>query len=303
MPQIGTLFSNFTSHLELLREIGLTTEAGEYICPICLNKFDSTQLEELLSLEDAPQKSLGGSKIAITCKKCNNTRGHEIDNHLVNFIIYIERKEFLPGSDRYIRIFNDEKNEEKVNATLEVRDDQEFRIIIPAKINNPATLFNHIPKIKEGTIIYVQNRPLNPDNKRVSAAIFKNAYILLFSRFGYTFLLDKFYNGLREQISEPMRDIIPDGLWTRQAPIEVQDGIYCSNNNKYKYFFVIFSVKQIKTHRFSVCIPTPQVSFEAIAHFFREHKAETPLQMTPIGDQDYLNDIDNVREIIKWLST
>lgn len=299
MPQIDTLFSNFASHLNLLRNEGLTTEKGEYICPICLSKFDKTQIKEL-SLEDAPQASLGGSKIAITCKKCNNTCGHEIDSHLTNFIKYIEEKEFLPGSDRRVKIFDDEKI---VNATLEVGNSRELKMIIPDKINNPTTLSNHISKMKEGAIIDIQNNPLKIDMKKVSVAILKNAYILLFAKFGYSFLLDKFYNQLRVQILEPMRYIIPDGLWTKQSTIPVSDGIYFSNNNQYKGFFVIYSLKRLKTHRFCVCIPTPQVYFEIIAHFFREYKIGTPLQMVSIGDKDYMNDINCIKEVKKWLST
>ena len=299
MPQIDTLFSNFASHLDLLRNESLTMEEGEFICPICLNKFDSTQSQEL-SLEDAPQASLGGSKIAITCKKCNNTCGHEIDSHLVNFIKYIEEKEFLPGSDRRVKIFDDDKI---VNATLEVKDNKELKMIIPDKINNPTTLSNHISKINEGSIIDIQNNPLKIDMKKVSVAILKNAYILLFAKFGYTFLLDKFYNRLREQILEPMRYIIPDGLWTKQSTIAIKDGIYFSNNNQYKGFFVIYTLKGIKNHRFCVCIPTPQVYFEFIAYFFREFKVGMPLQIVSVGDKDYLNDISSIQDVKKWVST
>ena len=299
MPQIDTLFNKFSSHLDLLRNEGLTVEKGDYICPICLNKFDNTQLKEL-SLEDAPQASLGGNKIAITCKSCNNTCGHEIDIHLVNFIKVIEEKEFLPGSDRRIKIFDDDM---VVNATLEVKDSIEFKMIIPDKINNPITLSNHISKMKEGSIINIQNSPLKIDMKNVTVAILKNACILLFSKFGYTFLLDKFYNRLREQILEPKKYIIPDGLWTKQSTIAIKDGIYFSNNNQYKGFFVIYSLKRIRTHRFCVCIPTPQVYFEFIAYFFREFKAGMPLQITSVRDKDYLNDINSIQDVKKWVST
>jgi hypothetical protein len=253
-----------------------------------------------LSLEDAPQASLGGSKIAITCKRCNNTCGHEIDSHLVNFIKYIEEKEFLPRSDRRVKIFDDE---EIVNATLQVGDNKELKMIIPNKINNPTTLSNHISKIKKGTLIDIQSNPLKIDMKKVAVAILKNAYILLFAKFGYTFLLDESYNRLREQILNPMRYIIPDGLWTKQTTIAIEDGIYFSNNNQYKGLFVVYSLTKIRTHRFCVCIPTPQLYFEAIAYFFREFEAGMPLQIVSIGNRDYINDIDNIHDVRKWLST
>ena len=89
MPNIDNVFSIYAGQLELLRQNGLIERTGEYICPICLNSFNKEQLNKL-SMEDAPQASLGGKKIAITCKKCNNTCGHETDIHLVNFITYLQ---------------------------------------------------------------------------------------------------------------------------------------------------------------------------------------------------------------------
>lgn len=41
---------------------GLIERTGEYICPICLNSFNKEQLNKL-SMEDAPQASLGGRKL------------------------------------------------------------------------------------------------------------------------------------------------------------------------------------------------------------------------------------------------
>lgn len=114
MPNIDNVFSIYAGQLELLRQNGLIERTGEYICPICLNSFNKEQLNKL-SMEDAPQASLGGKKIAITCKKCNNTCGHETDIHLVNFITYLEEQEFLPGSNRRVKIFDDETT---INANL-----------------------------------------------------------------------------------------------------------------------------------------------------------------------------------------
>jgi len=49
-----------------------------YICPLCLDQFSETALDQTienpLSLEDAPPKSLGGKAKILTCKKCNNHR-------------------------------------------------------------------------------------------------------------------------------------------------------------------------------------------------------------------------------------
>lgn len=297
MPNIDNVFSIYAGQLELLRQNGLIERTGEYICPICLNSFNKEQLNKL-SMEDAPQASLGGKKIAITCKKCNNTCGHETDIHLVNFITYLEEQEFFPGSNRRVKIFDDETT---INANLEVGNTKELKMIIPNKINNPKALTNHLSKLTVGGIIDIQNHPLKIDMKKVSTAILKNAYIILFARFGYSFLLNSFYDRIREQILNPAKHIIPESLWTKQTSISVKDGIYFSNSNVYRVFFIIYSLTKLRTHHFCICIPTPQVYFEAIAYYFREYKAGIPIYMMGSDGIDYFQNIDNIKALNKWL--
>lgn len=153
MPQIETIFNKFTTQLDILRDNKIMEIDGDYICPICLKKFKEEQLEEL-SLEDAPQYSLGGSKIAITCKKCNNYCGHKIDSHLINYLKYLDQKDFVPGSDRRIKVY---ENDRILNARLEVSDNQEMKIILPDKINDPKKLEKHITNTTTGDIIDIEN--------------------------------------------------------------------------------------------------------------------------------------------------
>lgn len=296
MPQIETLYDKYTTHLELLRnENILTIENNDYICPICLRKFPKEHIDGL-SLEDAPQYSLGGRKIAITCKECNNSCGHIIDNHLVRFLTRLDEIDFVEGSNRRIEILD---NDRKINADLEVGNNKELKILLPKKINNPKWLQEHIDDIKEGNIIDIKNKEMDIDIKKVSTAILKNAYIILFSKFGYTFLLDKHYDRIRKQIINPMRYIVPD-LWTRQ-PIYIQDGVYLSNDNRHRGFFVIYSCKYKTTreHRFCVFIPTPLVPYEFAYHFFDEYEPNTPIHMqTIIGD--FLADKKAIKAIYNW---
>lgn len=298
MPKIETIFRKYTSHINTLidNEIDSSIEKDLYICPICLKSFSLDQIDKL-SLEDAPPYALGGKKIAVTCKICNNTCGYTIDSHLSNFIKYIEEKQFLPGSDRKIKIFDDDN---QVNGKLEIGENSSLTVKLPIKFNNPKTLENHISTLDKDSIIYIQDDPLKIDMKKVSVSILKTAYIILYSKFGYTFLLDKFYDDLRMQILNPSRYIIPD-LWTKQSSISVNDGVYLSDNNNYKGFFVIFTLKNIIEHRFCICIPCPILYYEWIAEYFKKYKPGMPIYLLSLNHNDYLNNVDNIKSIKDWV--
>jgi len=56
---------------------------NSYMCPLCLNQFTKVDLsdnvENPLTFEDVPPKSMGGKPKILTCKVCNSTAGYELD--------------------------------------------------------------------------------------------------------------------------------------------------------------------------------------------------------------------------------
>ena len=88
---------------KIISELPFQLENGEpfpvlehYICPLCLNTFNLSELgdkvNDILTVEDVPPKSLGGNPILITCRNCNSKCGHNLDVYLLNEIRYIEEK-------------------------------------------------------------------------------------------------------------------------------------------------------------------------------------------------------------------
>lgn len=296
MPQIEPLYDRFIIHQKLLCDEQIIDEfSNDYICPICLRRFTVSQISDL-SLEDAPQASLGGRKIAITCKECNNTSGHNIDIHLANFLKRLDEIDFIEGSNRRIKIMNDKR---VINADLEVGPNQELKVLLPKKINNPEWFQEHIANTNEGDIIDITNQHIDLDLKKVSTAILKNAYIILFSQFGYTFLLDKHYDRIRNQILNPIKYIAPD-LWTRQS-IKVKDGIYLSYDNRYRGFFVVYSCKYktVRSHKFCCFIPAPLMPYESAYYYFKEYEPNTPIHMQNLSG-DFITDIKSIKSIYQW---
>jgi hypothetical protein len=66
------------------RDITLPEGEAVYPCPLCGNGFTKEALvQDILTAEDVPPKSVGGRKILLTCQPCNNDQGSEIDSHAV----------------------------------------------------------------------------------------------------------------------------------------------------------------------------------------------------------------------------
>ena len=162
---------------------------GDYLCPICLKEYSEQDVKNALTEEDVPQKSLGGNRIALTCRKCNSRCGSDIDIHLLNAITTREHRLFLPCSERKIRI---EKDGQLLNANLQIDEDRTIKLLVDTKRNKPDTWIDfHNNILLPNEVVNVEDVPLKRNERRISAALLKNAYLLLFAKTGYTFLLDK----------------------------------------------------------------------------------------------------------------
>jgi hypothetical protein len=141
------LFNKFSNQLLLLKQHGIIdthfSSARPDLCPICLMEFTDTDLQNnssnFLTLEDAPPHSLGGGKIALTCKRCNSGCGHNIDNHLTEIIRAIDASYFYKGSQRFGTITHEG---EKLTVELTSQGDGTLKEYHRIKHNNPTLLDN-----------------------------------------------------------------------------------------------------------------------------------------------------------------
>ena len=285
------------NHLSLLRDAGLTSLNVDYVCPLCMKSFPSDLAKTELTEEDVPQKSLGGQRITLTCKQCNNICGSNIDIHLLETIKGIEQRAFLPGTDRRVTVQN---GEERLYATLKVGENRDMLLNIDTKRNNPQTwALYHDNILLENSVIDLQDAPLKHDIRRFSAAILKNAYLILFARTGYTFLSDTFYDRLRQQIKTPDPYVLPERLWTFQN-VSVPDGIYLTRDNRYRGFFVVYSLKLYQTYRVCVLIPTPKVEYLAACMELRKINSKSRIRVIPLPHEDFMCNEISVKKLRKW---
>lgn len=290
-------YNAIKTNIVFARELGCVLPDGDYFCPLCKQAFTEEDVKNVLTEEDVPQAALGGSRITLTCRECNSTCGSQIDCHLINGIKAIEQRAYLPGTDRKVILEDDGK---KINAELSVGNDAEMTLRINTKHNNPRFWeYYHDNILLPETIANIQDAPLKRDERRISAAIIKNAYLLLFARTGYTFLFDPFYDAIREQIKNPESFIIPERLWTFQN-IAVPDGIYYTMDNRYRGFFVVYALKLIRSYKVCSLIPTPKVEYLAACMQLRELGPNNPISVCSLPNLDFLSDKEAMIRLRTW---
>lgn len=241
------IFDIFKNHLNFLNDKGfVSTERDVYLCPLDLKPHYNIYEDNPLTLEDAPPKSLGGKAHVLTCQSCNNKRGQDIDAELAKVIkearfvnIAFERLKAgksikdlkLPKSDHNITF---EVEGQFIDGTLGFKEDGKMAVILPVKLS-PDTVLNLAGSKVPKWGLY---------------SLLKAAYMLLFKKTGYTLLLDKCYDIVREQIKNPDKDIYPenfcrimskDSVLTK-ANKEVKQGVYFVQDKGIECMLVVFDI-------------------------------------------------------------
>lgn len=270
---------------------------NEYICPGTTHRFSEENINEL-SLEDAPQNSLGGKKIALTSKYWNNECGREVDAYLFNSIVNYENAHFVPGSASKVKIKIKDK---EFNGMLIVHLDGKMEMRNSNKQNDPKLLAEYMLQLKPDLEYLIKNVPLKTDINRASSAILKNAYIILFSKFGYTFLLDDYYSKIREQIEKPTENILPI-LWSMSNPLTLEDGVYFMLPPCEKGFLVVYTIKRLLEYKVFVTIPIPSVSYDNMKCYLDSLDSGDRMRLSSICEKnDYWSDINYIKGVHEFV--
>lgn len=312
------LFDKFSNQLHLLKSEGLLDIDLKfnktYICPICVRQFEENDLisksdKNFLTEEDAPPEKLNGNRIALTCKECNSKAGHEIDAHLINRIRQIDSSRFYKGSKQEGFIEYDDK---KVTAEITSNGNGTLEILHKTKNNNPSLLDKFIYGIKNkdvGPLLNLKPKRQKDDSERVKLALLKTNYILTFSKFGYIFLLDKYYDQIREQIRDNNKGYDGQIFLKDQFPKDKIGTYYVLNQNA-KSIFNIFSLKtDYSDTLIGAILPLPGKTPEELhnslvlnGHNIGEKGKIGVILNTSNYDPnaDIFSDLNEIMKIIKW---
>lgn len=279
-----------------------------YICPICLAQFPETALDQTienpLSLEDAPPKSLGGKSNILTCKKCNNTSGHEVDKHLTERMKELDQHKFLPNLEFTAKF---EIDGTIIQGKISIDENGTMTVYHLDKNNNPIKLQDYFKSAKKDKIINLQidQKQINPINLQI--ALLKTGYLLAFEKYGYSLILDNSYQRLRHQLRNPLEIIYPLDFWFK-APLPKEIfGVPFIIENGMEAICSIFPLKTGASERvFGTIIPLTTKPIEEVISKFKERfkvQKEFSVAFDPMnGKVDYLTNLDAIKKMKNWIN-
>ena len=305
------LFDKFSKQLSLLKENGIIdfdlNYKQTYICPICLEQFSKDDLEaddskNFLTEEDAPPASLGGSRIALTCKRCNSKCGHSIDYQLKELIEHEENRNFIKGTIQKGTVDFEGK---PITVQMESNGKGLLQAVHDEKKNNPAYFKRYINSIQKGEILHFKPKKHRLDSKKINYGFLKTNYIITFSKFGYIFLLDNAYDRIREQILEPEKDIIEYNLTIHNAHLKDHIGTHYILDNEIKAIFNIFKLKtKLSEKTYGSFLPIPAISIEKFVESMEKNIENHIAKFNKsIYDEnaDLFNDNNEIKKVINWI--
>jgi hypothetical protein len=277
------IFKIFSQNLEWVKENPVIEFKPDfsngYICPLCFNVFFikdlDSKLNNFLTLEDIPPKSLGGKPKALTCKACNSKSGHDLDAHLLNNLLDIDVNSFLPNS-KANAVF--ELSGNTINGEVEIDENGRMKIDLQTKRSNPTEAKSFMKElIPPQTVfnpLFHPQRVFEPgfqspsfnlkfknkfDEKRAEVALLRIAYLIGFSSFGNGFFLNPGLYKVREQILNPDQNILPKVFWIKyDFPKELEGINIITLPKELKSFLIIFSLAtKSATRQFAIVLPGP----------------------------------------------
>lgn len=234
------LFDLYSRNLALFESDGVRLEdtdrpgtlADFYLCPICMTAFHRDILDlppekSLLSLEHIPPRkaSCGDDRsVVLTCKECNTTTGHKLEAHLAQML---KSASFLSGNQGTPVRTSLRTDEFRVGADWSIGPDRKMCMKIKSEVSSPSQKSGFMDALDRRTLEgFLFTADIKVPNRRlVILAILKSAYLILFSRFGYSYpLFAKAASTIRQQLKNPSDDLYPVELvgQVQDVPDEIE---------------------------------------------------------------------------------
>ncbi|TMV13309.1 HNH endonuclease [Arenibacterium halophilum] len=206
------------SKYDILREISRELETFDaglkniFKCPICLRdlpvgNIDSKDRQFSIDEEHIIPKSVGGKITIFLCKSCNNTAGSKHTKWLGEYIEIFEGKAPFHASGKKQKA-TATADGYTINGTLKVAEGGDLEFVALRSHSHPHAFEGHV-NAPSGSKLTVQvDVPAYRQEKLVGVGFLAAAYELWFKNFGYSFVLQKSLDIVREQISNPEEDII-----------------------------------------------------------------------------------------------
>lgn len=213
MSKRQQLFELYVKNLESIRsfpEVTLTTDfdlTNAMVCPICWRVlYHDDLVRKEVTLEHVPPKSTNGRASTLTCRGCNNLAGTLLDSH-VSKQLELE-SQFSGKNSKPIKVHLNFREHGQITAFLSVHNGN-FRILTAPKKSNPKAIERleaHLSNPPDNVTFDVVMRAWNPN--RADIGKMRIAYLIAFSRLGYSLFLNPNVNLIREQIMKPHEKLL-----------------------------------------------------------------------------------------------
>lgn len=255
---------------------GLTTTADDsLICPLC---WQEKRYDEL-SLEHVVPRSVGGTGKTLTCRRCNNEHGSELDVHLTKFQSVADA---LQGKGALSTKLN--VNGKQVIANLKWGEDSnDFQIV--GKASNPATWAAIQDEFKAGKVSKLRFTVLcGYARNNFQSAVMRAAYLVVFKCFGYEFAKNEVVQVIRRRITDrslanPDLGSLVVELHDCTFPYDEPHVVVPGDVNGVAFFLVIIRVRKFTTSYVGAYLPVPQARseefFELMEQYSHEHDGDT----------------------------
>ena len=198
---------------------GLNAQLGPehppiYACPLCatpdrIMTFPEASLRVgALTAEHVPPEHVGGRRLALTCKACNNTAGGKMDAAAAE----VEKgRAFLLGKGGEAR-GRVKVGDCELNGRLTWTGET---TVFKASGAHPAIVSgfsNALSGMTPGGTISLNFQVKTHTDRLARASWLKSAYLALFALFGYRYALNPALAAVRRQIQDPLAEHIPHFL-------------------------------------------------------------------------------------------
>lgn len=202
-PHLSAKEQWFRQGVAAIRRALPSPPEGAYLCPLCLGWFESpTDLTQ----EHAPPKSLGGARVALTCRACNSSAGHGLDASMREFEDMIDF-----GARRTTRTMRADLVAGGATTSVEVNfASGSLSVVGLPQHTDPAqhaAVFEHFAELAAQGKGDGETFQLNFTKRYTGAAVragwLRAAYLVAFAKLGYRYILQPQLDPVRRQIHEP----------------------------------------------------------------------------------------------------
>lgn len=193
-----------------------------YVCPLCLHGFPP-ELSGTLTREHVPPRAVGGSRMVLTCLRCNNIASgkHGIDTHASAAEKLRKISEGTLGRPVRARLNIDSL---AVNVNVETVPGKFGITCLPTR-NRPNAV-DDLKKLldgyegvgREGLSFKLFFPGLDCSTSRQKASWLRAGYLAAFASLGYKFIFRSIFDAVRKQIKHPDEAIISFFHFVRPQP-------------------------------------------------------------------------------------